>query len=159
MFQHTQACSFFYDCSAGCISHMQCEPHSDGLPRVFDAVSISSVYQPSHKTFSMGSGLHRGLHRGHNSACDQVMEWCGLTQDVDCGSRPCSDPEMWAHFIFNNPRKIVLEIMFNIRCATQPTRTTQTTTEDCGHFFDCDAAGNGYFADPFNCRKYWHCYG
>merc|ERR1712212_539806 len=83
-----EACSFFYDCSSGCISHMQCEPHSDGLPRVFDA----------------------------------VMEWCGLTQDVDCGSRPCSDPEM---------------------CATQPTRTTQTTTEDCGHFFDCDAAGNG----------------
>merc|ERR1712172_441132 len=33
------------------------------------------------------------------------------------------------------------------------------TTEDCGHFFDCDAAGNGYFPDPFNCRKYWHCYG
>merc|ERR1712222_301839 len=57
-----EACSFFYDCSAGCISHMQCEPHSDGLPRVFDAVSISSIYQPSHKTFSMGSGLHRGLH-------------------------------------------------------------------------------------------------
>merc|ERR1711971_619911 len=99
-----EACSFFYDCSAGCVSHMQCEPHADGLPRVFDV----------------------------------NMEWCGLTQDVDCGSRPCKDPEM---------------------CATQPTRTTATTTEDCGHFFDCDAAGNGYFPDPFNCRKYWHCYG
>merc|ERR1712192_107576 len=49
-----EACSFFYDCSAGCVSHMQCEPHADGLPRVFDV----------------------------------DMEWCGLTQDVDCGSRP-----------------------------------------------------------------------
>jgi len=97
-----EACSFFYECSEGCVSHLQCEPHEDGLPRVFD----------------------------------DVMEWCGLTQDVDCGSRPCNDPEM---------------------CVTSPTRTTPTTTEDCGHPFDCSSAG--FFPDPFNCRKYWQCYG
>ena len=58
-------------------------------------------------------------------------------------------------FIKNNPKKYTEHF---IRCVTPSTRTTATTTEDCGHSFDCDAAGNGYFADPFNCRKYWHCY-
>jgi len=96
------ACSFFYECSEGCVSHKQCQPHEDGLPRVFD----------------------------------DVFEWCGLTDEVDCGTRPCKDP---------------------IECATQVTRTTATTTEDCGHPFDC--SGNGFFPDPFNCRKYWQCYG
>ena len=47
---------------------------------------------------------------------------------------------------------------FSLRCTTT-TRTTVTTTEDCGHTFDCDAAGRGYHPDPFNCRKYWHCFG
>merc|ERR1712210_18375 len=97
-----EACSFFYECSEGCVSHKQCQPHEDGLPRVFD----------------------------------DVFEWCGLTDEVDCGTRPCKDP---------------------IECATQVTRTTATTTEDCGHPFDC--SGNGFFPDPFNCRKYWQCYG
>ena len=36
----TQACSFFYECSEGCVSHKQCQPHEDGLPRVFDDVSV-----------------------------------------------------------------------------------------------------------------------
>merc|ERR1719305_1275779 len=58
------------------------------------------------------------------------------TDEVDCGTRPCKDP---------------------IECVTQVTRTTATTTEDCGHPFDC--SGNGFFPDPFNCRKYWQCYG
>ena len=58
-------------------------------------------------------------------------------------------------FIQNNLKKYTEHF---IRCVTPSTRTTVTTTEDCGHAFDCDAAGNGYFADPFNCRKYWHCY-
>merc|ERR1712010_450386 len=97
-----EACSLFYECSEGCVSHKQCQPHEDGLPRVFD----------------------------------DVFGWCGLTQEVDCGTRPCEDP---------------------VSCATQPTRTTVTTTEDCGHPFDC--SGNGFFPDPFNCRKYWQCYG
>ena len=41
----TQACSFFYECSEGCVSHKQCQPHEDGLPRVFDDVSILSTFR------------------------------------------------------------------------------------------------------------------
>ena len=36
-----QACSWFYDCSVGCVTHKHCEPHEDGLPRVFDEVSCT----------------------------------------------------------------------------------------------------------------------
>lgn len=68
---------------------------------------------------------------------DEVFEWCEYTDSIDCGSRPCTD---------------------EVACATTTERSTQSTTTDCGHQFDCDAAGNGWFADPYNCRKYWHCY-
>jgi len=64
---------------------------------------------------------------------DVDYEWCTYPFDVDCGDRPCVDPG---------------------HCYTT---TERTTTQDCGHILDCDAAGAGYFADPFNCRKYWHC--
>merc|ERR1711934_909545 len=34
-----EACSFYYDCVEGTVSHRQCEPLSaDGLPRVYDDV-------------------------------------------------------------------------------------------------------------------------
>ena len=35
----------------------------------------------------------------------QVMEWCGLTTDVDCGSRPCLDAELWAQPSLFGPKK------------------------------------------------------
>ena len=68
---------------------------------------------------------------------DEVFDWCAYREDVDCGSRPCDDPAM---------------------CATQPPKTTPTTTADCGTVADCKELGDGYFPDPYNCRKYWHCY-
>merc|ERR1711863_254326 len=98
-----QACSFYYDCVEGTVSHKQCEPLADGLPRVYDT----------------------------------QFDWCSYREDVDCGSRPCDDPAM---------------------CATQPTPTSTTTTPDCGTVADCRELGDGYFPDPYNCRKYWHCY-
>jgi hypothetical protein len=64
---------------------------------------------------------------------DAAYKWCTHPFDVDCGDRPCTDPG---------------------HCYTT---TERTTTEDCGHILDCDAAGVGYWPDPFNCRKYWHC--
>ena len=99
----TQACSFFYDCVEGTVTHKQCEPLSDGLPRVYDT----------------------------------TMDWCAYRDEVDCGSRPCNNEAM---------------------CATQPPKTTPTTTPDCGTMADCKELGDGYFPDPYNCRKYWHCY-
>ena len=67
----------------------------------------------------------------------QVYEWCSYREDVDCGSRPCGDSEA---------------------CVTRPTMPSTTTTPDCGHVADCGQLGEGYHPDPYNCRKYWHCY-
>ena len=60
---------------------------------------------------------------------------CTYREDVDCGNRPCNDDSV----------------------CTTTTRTTPTTTTDCGHIADCNELGDGYFPDPYNCRKYWHC--
>ena len=67
----------------------------------------------------------------------QVYEWCSYRDDVNCGSRPCQDATA---------------------CATQPPKTSTTTLPDCGTVLDCKDLGDGYHPDPFNCRKYWHCY-
>ena len=101
--EDSQACSFYYDCVEGTVTHKQCEPLPDGLPRVYDT----------------------------------SMDWCAYRDEVDCGSRPCNDEAM---------------------CATQPPKTTPTTSPDCGTVADCKELGDGYFPDPFNCRKYWHCF-
>merc|ERR1711892_1487116 len=64
---------------------------------------------------------------------DLVFSWCTYPFDVDCGDRPCNDDG---------------------HCYTT---TQKTTTEDCGHVMDCEAQGAGFWADPYNCRKYWQC--
>ena len=35
-------------------------------------------------------------------------------------------------------------------------QSNTTTTPDCGHVMDCTNMTSGWYADPFNCRKYWH---
>merc|ERR1712002_729327 len=99
-----EACSYFYRCEKGELTHLQCQPDEDGMPRLFD----------------------------------EVYEFCTYTDSVDCGDRPCKDP---------------------IACVTQPPKTTETTTPDCGHIMDCKELGQGIHADPYNCRKYWDCVG
>jgi len=70
---------------------------------------------------------------------DTLHEYCTYPLGVDCGGRPCEDP---------------------VHCIT--TTAPPSTTPDCGHVIDCADLGNegeeGYYADPYNCRKYWHCY-
>jgi len=71
---------------------------------------------------------------------DTVHNYCSYPLGVDCGARPCVDPT---------------------HCIT--TTAAPSTTPDCGHVMDCETDfGNGgeegYYADPYNCRKYWHCY-
>jgi len=67
---------------------------------------------------------------------DDRYNWCTFPYDVDCGSRPCNDPT---------------------HCP--PPTTAATTTQDCSSTppIDCEVTGDGYFADEYNCRKYWNC--
>jgi len=68
---------------------------------------------------------------------NDIYRWCMQFEDVECGSRPCNDPELCQHTTL---------------------APTTTSTPDCGHVLDCQEAGDGFWPDPFNCRKYWHCY-
>merc|ERR1711973_413456 len=36
---------------------------------------------------------------------------------------------------------------------------TTNPDNDCGYPFDCVEHGDGWHPDPYNCRKFWHCYG
>ena len=42
-----QACSFYYDCVEGTVTHKQCEPLADGLPRVYDTAMDWCAYRAS----------------------------------------------------------------------------------------------------------------
>ena len=79
--------------------------------------------------------VHKKCER--NFLFDSVREYCNYPLDVECADRPCNDPS---------------------HCITTTTRSTTTTTEDCGHVKDCTGIADGYYPDPYNCRKYWHCF-
>merc|ERR1712002_925201 len=83
-----EACSKFYRCEEGTVTHLQCQADEDGMPRLFD----------------------------------EIYEFCTYTDSVDCGDRPCKDPTA---------------------CVTQPPKTTESTTPDCGHVMDCAELGQG----------------
>jgi len=58
--------------------------------------------------------------------------YCDFAENVNCGDRPiCDLNDQNCHY--------------------------QTTTTEAPNGFHCP--GDGYFADPNNCLKYYHCYG
>lgn len=67
---------------------------------------------------------------------DAEHGWCDEASAVDCGDRP--HPEVPT-------------------TSPQPQTIVSTTEPDCGHFFNCSGMENGFYADPYNCRKYWEC--
>ncbi len=52
----------------------------------------------------------------------------------------------------------VLSTHYIVLILTLETGATTTGTPDCGHVLDCSNKPDGYYADDYNCRKYWHCY-
>jgi len=105
-----------------------CDSSSNGVTKA-DPESCEHYYQcvdicVQHMSCDMGM------------AYDEMYFMCRSSSEVDCGSRPCTDP---AHC---NP---------------------QTTTEkhlDCtpaDQKMNCTNTGTGFFPDPFNCRRYWEC--
>jgi len=76
---------------------------------------------------------------GHPEMFDTVYDGCNYDYLTECGSRPVCDK-------------------CNANCGT--THTTLPTTDDCSPpewKIDCSVSGAGYFPDPHNCRRYWHC--
>ena len=61
-------------------------------------------------------------------------QWCDYPENVECEDRPVCDE-------------------CDNGCVTKP-----PPTPDCGHVMDCTDMVDGYYPDPYNCRKYWHCY-
>jgi len=59
---------------------------------------------------------------------DVNHHYCNYADQVDCGNRPCVDPQ---------------------RCPQ----------DVCDHPMDCTDMADGWYADPYNCRKYTHCLG
>jgi len=70
--------------------------------------------------------------------------WCNFPQYVTCGDRPiCNDCDE------------------DCGSTEDPASSTSGTTSetDCGHVKDCSEVADGWYEDPYNCRKYWHCLG
>jgi len=107
---------------------------------------------------ALGEGLHpdpfncrkywrcyRGMEAGEHHMCpddpatgrpevfDLVYDGCNYQELTDCGERPICDE-------------------CDENCEAPP-----TTTADCGHQMDCTDMEDGWYADSWNCRKYWHC--
>ena len=73
------------------------------------------------------------LVSGEQEYYDPANTWCNFPSKVDCGQRPICDK--------------------NDENCVYPDSSTTKKPDD----FDCPADA-GYFADPKNCIKYYHCY-
>jgi len=68
---------------------------------------------------------------------DPTHTWCNFPEKVDCGDRPICDEN-------------------DENCIEPPTTVTEPTKPTKAPF-ECPEP-SGYFADPNNCIKYYHCY-
>ena len=73
------------------------------------------------------------ISAGKQELYDPTHEWCDHPERVDCGNRPICDE--------------------NDENCNDPDEKTTTPKPD----FECPAA-SGYFPDPKNCIKYFHCF-
>ena len=73
------------------------------------------------------------LSAGKQELYDIGHNWCDHPERVDCGSRPICDKN-------------------DENCIEPDDKTTPTPPD-----FECPEP-SGYFADPTNCIKYYHCY-
>ena len=78
--------------------------------------------------FELSAGKQELYDIGHN--------WCDHPERVDCGDRPICDEK-------------------DENCNEPSTPSTKSTPPMPD--FECPQP-NGYFADPTNCIKYYHCY-
>merc|ERR1711970_153305 len=69
-------------------------------------------------------------NQGNPEMFDLVFNGCNYASQTNCGNRPICDE-------------------CNENC--------DSNAVDCGHDLDCSNKQDGYYADPFSCRKYWHC--
>jgi len=175
-YEDPEACSMYYQCTQGCVTHEQCEDdflfnslyrwcmHPSDVdcgdrPCLDDAHCTTTTAIPRTTTTDCGHVLDCGQvgdgwfpdpyncrkywhcygGEGEHFTCpddqlfDLVYEGCNFPDEVECGDRPICGP-------------------CDEDCVMQP-----TPPPDCGHPFDCTSLPGGYYADPANCRKYWHC--
>jgi len=72
---------------------------------------------------------------GNPEMFDLVYNGCNYEDLTECGKRPVCDE-------------------CNQNCGT--TGTTPSPI-DCGHPLDCTNKEDGWYPDPYSCKKYWHC--
>ena len=77
------------------------------------------------------------LEGGVQQLYDPDHVWCDYPNKVDCGDRPICDEN-------------------DENCDEAPTTVTDPTAPTKAPF-ECPEP-SGYFADPNNCMKYYHCY-
>ena len=75
------------------------------------------------------------LEDGIQELYDPTHTWCNYPNKVDCGDRPICDEN---------------DENCNAAPTTDPTAPTKAP-------FECPES-SGYFADPNNCMKYYHCF-
>jgi len=179
-FADPEDCSSYYKCEAGCAKHMKCErnflfdtfrgfcnypldvdcgerPCTDpshcyttttSIPttttedcgHLQDCKELGEGYHPD--PYNCRKYWHCVAGRSEHILCDDGMYydpvnvWCDYPERVQCGSRPICDE-------------------CDHDCVTAA--PTPAPTADCGHILNCTDLKDGWYPDPYNCRKYWHC--
>ena len=73
--------------------------------------------------------------QGNPEMFDLAFDGCNFDYLTKCGMRPVCDE-------------------CNQNCGPPPTTPHPV---DCGHDLDCSSKPDGWYADPYSCKKYWQC--
>ena len=108
----------------------------NGSPCDVAGISLADPDSCYHYYQCMETGCVEQLECGqHLVFDDQVTFMCQDSAQVNCGSRPCTDPQ---------------------HCTPASTQSPEDCTPP-DQWIDCHETGPGYWPDPFNCRRYWQC--
>ena len=170
-------CSSYFECQNGCAVNLKCE-----YDFLFDTM-YSYCYYP----LGVDCGARPCLDPTHcNTATTTPIPTLDCGHQLDCTDRPYGfyeDPwncrKYWecnngvgTHHICDDdmlfdPFNIWCEWLDLEDCGDRPicdvcdqncySIIPVPPTLDCGHQLDCTTRPDGWYADPWNCRKYWEC--
>ena len=122
------------DCDGNCVTN---SPPPIDCGHYMNCTGMADGYYPDpyncRKYWHCYGGDGEHIMCDDNLVYDPVNVWCNFPESVDCGDRPVCN------------------------VCDEDCVIPSTPNPDCDHPMDCTAMPDGWYPDPYNCRKYWHC--
>merc|ERR1712183_379474 len=175
-------CWKYYECDAGCVTHQECEKdfkfdvdmewctyptdvdcrarpcddltHCPGPLTTTTGAPDCTPEEQWHDCADSGAGYFPDEYN-----CRAYWHCANANKEPEhiiCPDDNQGNPEMF-DLEYNGCNFDYLTKCGNRPVGDECNENCDSNAVDCGHDLDCSNKQDGYYADPFSCRKYWHC--